>query len=321
MNALDFYMNVMEEAFMKNGELVNRINSLSSVKRGDKVIVITVNDCAKVIIKKRGVKVYTWYQGVAPEEMSFNAKGINKILQFVKWSICDIISLWGSRANIYVSKAMANHYKHKYLFYKNNYTIMPCFNQNIELSAFLQEKYNEPHFVYSGSVAKWQCFDETINIFAEIKKVLPNAKLSVLTNMIEQANNVIVKAGLSDVEVRNVSYQQLPEEMKKFKYGFLIRSKHKLNEVATPTKMNSYLGNGLIPIYSPVIKDFEENLGELKYIVKAADLNGLIEQILKIEKTRISANDIYSEYKRIFDSYYCRDKYVQNMIEFFKKYN
>ena len=320
-NALDFYMKVMEEAFQKNGEHVSRIDSLSCVYRGDKVIVITVNDCAKVLFKKRGVKVYTWYQGVAPEEMAFNAKGFNKMIQYIKWSICDIISLWGSRANIYVSNAMAKHYCNKYLFWKGNYTVMPCFNQDIKPSAFVNEKYKEPSFVYSGSVAKWQCFEETISIFVAIKKAVPNAKLTVLTNMIEQARNIVEKAGLKDVEIRNVSYQQLPEEMKKFKYGFLIRKKHKLNEVATPTKMCSYIGNGLIPIFSPVIKDFEDNFGSLKYVINAKDVKGFVNKIIDLERISISAEDIYNEYKHVFDNYYCRDKYVQEISELFKKYN
>ena len=114
MNALNFYMEILEEAFENNGERVKRISNLHSVIKGDKVIVITVNDCARVLLKKRGVKIYTWYQGIAPEEMAFNAKGINKIFEYLKWSICDILSLWGSTGNIYVSEAMAKHYKKKY---------------------------------------------------------------------------------------------------------------------------------------------------------------------------------------------------------------
>ena len=198
---------------------------------------------------------------------------------------------------------------------------MPCFNQVIEPSAFVQEKYLEPKFVYSGSVAKWQCFEETIYIFAAIKKALPNAKLSVLTNMIEQAKRIVENVGLSDVDIKNVPYQQLPEEMKKYKYGFLIRSKHKLNEVATPTKMSSYLGNGLIPIFSPVIKDFDDNLGNLKYIVNAGKETELIEQILELEQKQILSKDIYAEYKQVFDNYYCRDKYVNAISDLLNKYD
>lgn len=249
MNALNFYMEILEEAFENNGERVKRISNLHSVIKGDKVIVITVNDCARVLLKKRGVKIYTWYQGIAPEEMAFNAKGINKIFEYLKWSICDILSLWGSTGNIYVSEAMAKHYKKKYAFFKNNFTIMPCFNQELEEDAFLQAKYDSPSFVYSGSVAKWQCFEQTIDAFVAIRKALPKAKLSVFTNMIEQAKEIVENAGLNNIEIRNVPYQELPAEMKKFKYGFLIRDNHALNRVATPTKMSTYLGCGIIPIF------------------------------------------------------------------------
>lgn len=54
--------------------------------------------------------------------------------------------------------------------------------------------------------------------------------------MIEQAKEIVENAGLNNIEIRNVPYQELPAEMKKFKYGFLIRDNHALNRVATPTK-------------------------------------------------------------------------------------
>ena len=321
MNALDFYMNVMEEASERNGEPVKRIDNLECVKRGDKVMVITVNDCTRVLLKKSGVKVYTWYQGVAPEEMAFNANGFNKIIQYVKWSICDMISLWGSRANLYVSNAMAHHYKHKYLFFKKNYAIMPCFNQGIEPEAFTQSKYEAPTFVYSGSVAKWQCFDQTVDTFVEIKKAIPKAKFSVFTNMVDKAKEIVNKAGLTDVDVRNVPYQELPAEMNKFKYGFLIRNSHPLNKVATPTKMSSYIGCGIIPVFSPVIGDFNARLGHLKYIVKAGNTSDLISKLKELEHDHIQAGDVLSEYQTVFDDYYNRNKYVNVISELFRKYN
>jgi len=321
MNALDFYLKVMEEASANNGEPVTRIDSLSRVKRGDKVIVITVNDCARVLLKKRGVKVYTWYQGIAPEEMAFNASGINKVKQYIIWSLCDIVSLWGSRANLYVSEAMARHYKRKYFFFKKNYTVMPCFNQNIEPESFIQTKYEKPKFVYSGSMAKWQCFDQIVATYAEIKKAIPDAQFSVFTNMVDKARKIISDAGLNDVEVRNVPYQELPAEMNKFKYGFLIRNSHSLNQVATPTKMSSYLGCGIIPVFSPVIGDFNARLGHLKYIVKAGDIAEMIAKLRELENVEIKAENVLSEYKTVFDDYYCREKYVKQIYELFRKYN
>lgn len=321
MNALNFYMEILEEAFENNGERVKRISNLHSVIKGDKVIVITVNDCARVLLKKRGVKIYTWYQGIAPEEMAFNAKGINKIFEYLKWSICDILSLWGSTGNIYVSEAMAKHYKKKYAFFKNNFTIMPCFNQELEEDAFLQAKYDSPSFVYSGSVAKWQCFEQTIDAFVAIRKALPKAKLSVFTNMIEQAKEIVENAGLNNIEIRNVPYQELPAEMKKFKYGFLIRNNHALNRVATPTKMSTYLGCGIIPIFSPVIGDFNKRLGNLHYIVNAESISQLVQKIKELELTPINSANILNEYQKVFKDYYCRDKYVKQISDFFAKYN
>lgn len=321
MNALDFYIQVMEEAFARNGEHVKRVDNLECVKRGDKVVVITVNDCARVLLKKRGVKVYTWYQGIAPEEMAFNAVGINKVIQYIKWSLCDILSLWGSRANLYVSEAMAKHYRRKYLFFRNNYEVMPCFNQKLEENAFVQKKYESPSFVYSGSIAKWQCFDRTVTIFKQIQDAIPSARLSVFTDMISEAKSIVEKEGLTNVDIRNVPYQELPAEMIKFKYGFLIRENHPLNQVATPTKMSSYIGCGIIPIFSPVIGDFNARLGGLKYIVRAGSLDELISKLKELEGAQIKAEDILSEYKMVFEDYYCREKYVKLISALFLRYN
>lgn len=320
MNALDFYLRVMEEASVMNNEPVTRISSLDIVKSGDKVLAFNVNDSARVILKKRGVKVYTWYQGVTPEEMSFNASGLNKIIQYIKWSLCDIISLWGSRANIYVSEAMARHNKRKYCFFKDNYVVMPCFNQGIEPESFIQEKYNKPRFVYSGSLAKWQCFDRVVATFVEIKHSIPDAQFSVFTNSVERAKEIVESAGLKDVDVRNVPYQDLPEEMNKYKYGFLIRDSITVNKVATPTKMSSYMGCGIIPIFSPVIEDFNTRLGNLKYIVTAGTTDEMINKLKELEKIDVKAEDVYAEYKTVFDDYYCREKYIKLISELYKKY-
>ena len=40
-----------------------------------------------------------------------------------------------------------------------------------------------------------------------------------------------------------------------------------INKVATPTKMSSYLANGIIPIFSDIIGDFNKVMGKLKYTV------------------------------------------------------
>lgn len=321
MNALDFYLKAMEEASSLIGEPVERIESLEKVKRGDKVMTTTVNDSARVLLGKRGVKVYTWYQGIAPEEMAFNAKGLKKISSYLVWSLCDIISLWGSRANIYVSEAMARHYRSKYFFFKKNYAVMPCFNQKIEPEAFRQEKYDVPSFVYSGSAAKWQCFDKTVELFVEIKKAIPEARFSVFTNMIDKAREIVSDASLADVDIRSVSYKELPNELRRFKYGFLIRDNHPLNRVATPTKMSSYLGCGVIPVFSPVIKDFNSRLGHLKYAVIAGDTTGFVSKLKELESCRINAEDVLEEYRTVFDDYYCREKYIRQMSELFRMYN
>ena len=46
---------------------------------------------------------------------------------------------------------------------------------------------------------------------------------------------------VSNVEIRRVSEGEVDEYIAKCKYGFLIREDNTVNNVATPTKMSTYI--------------------------------------------------------------------------------
>ena len=125
MNAIDYYIKIMEDAFKKNGEEVLRINNLDVVKRDDKVVVIAVNDFIRVFMKKRGVKTFVWFQGIVPEEMKLYVKGFNGFLIRMGLTLFEKLTLCFSTGNVFVSEAMVAHYKKKYgtisaLIFPNN---------------------------------------------------------------------------------------------------------------------------------------------------------------------------------------------------------
>ena len=120
-------------------------------------------------------------------------------------------------------------------------------------------------------------------------------------------------------DLRYVPYQQLSKEIQDFKYGFLIREDDPVNNVATPTKMNSYLANAIIPIYSTVIGSFRDNLKELHYAVPVNQADDCIQKIIELEKENINSEDVLADYKRIFEKFYSREYYVAALAETIKQ--
>ena len=115
-----------------------------------------------------------------------------------------------------------------------------------------------------------------------------------------------------------MSLNNLDSELAKYKYGFLLREDHIVNHVATPTKMNSYLSVGVIPIFSDVIFDYNKNFNDFDNIIK---LNSKLcakkwsEIILKYED-RKGVNDydnFFNDLNEIFVNYYNRDGYIMEL--------
>ncbi|MFH4294131.1 hypothetical protein WAJ58_23570, partial [Acinetobacter baumannii] len=84
--------------------------------------------------------------------------------------------------------------------------------------------------------------------------------------------------------IKYVSLENLDTELLKYKYGFLIRENHIVNNVATPTKMNSYLANGIIPIYLSFIDHFKVNFNEYDFIVAKEKTQDVLNDIVNFEK-------------------------------------
>ena len=106
---------------------------------------------------------------------------------------------------------------------------------------------------------------------------------------------------------------ELQDELNQYKYGFILRDNHIVNRVATPTKMNSYLSNYLIPIFSNTVDDFNRHIELGEFTIKAQyplDARSIAKQIIDFENV---SND-FSKYKsyvdRIFESHYNDEIYL-----------
>ena len=224
--------------------------------------------------------------------------------------------------HLFVSKSMKSHYEKKHhLKPINNCVIMPCFNTEMDESSFCDAKYKQPLFLYSGNTAGWQCFPQIVALFKRIKEtMISNAELIVYSGDKEKVQAELDKQGVK-AEIRFVHYTKLNEEIKQLKYGFLIREDNIVNNVATPTKMSSYLGNGIIPIFSNVIGDFKYVLENVHYTVPLGPNYEGLDKLLKLEKLEIKGDEVKNDFKQVFEQYYNENYYVDLISEKIKALN
>lgn len=317
-DATSFYLDIIKDAIELTNNDVEYITSISDINPGDIVLGITPKAYWKIITQNKASLILHWFQGVTPEEVDFyEVPWIKRVLSKLRYSILERIILRKSNFNFFVSNTMVTHYRKKYGYSNNNYYVMPCFNQPLLESAFNDEKYTSPSFVYTGNLAKWQCFEPMVALFSKIKKQIPNASLTIYTQESEKAHSILNKYGI-EASIKYVPYQQLSEEIKQYKYGFILREDNIVNNVATPTKMNSYLASGIIPIYTDVVGAYKENLSGLEYAVPILPDNKGIERLFELENLTIKSIDVLNDYKAVFDSYYNRQQYVEQIAELIK---
>lgn len=315
-NATEYYLRIIEKAILNIGEKVAYIDHFSDISKDDYLIVIDVLPLIKAKIR-RPKKIITWFQGIVPEEKLYfdrRNKYYIQLLYFI-YNILEKYALNHSDLNIFVSDTMRKHYNKKYGYSKNNYLVMPCFNSKLEPSAFSPEKYDRATFLYTGNMSGWQRVPDMLALFKIIKQtMLPNAELIIFTPNQDEMRSLLKKMNVEAV-VKYVHYTQLNNEIKKYKYGFLIREDMVVNNVATPTKMNTYLANGIIPIYSDVIGDFKNVFKNLKYVIPVDKDFGGIEQILEIERKKLNGNEVKKDFEKVFEQYYNESYYIDIISE------
>jgi hypothetical protein len=182
---------------------------------------------------------------------------------------------------------------------------MPCFNTEIIRESFFKKgKYENNIFAYTGGLSTWQCFNEVIKCYERIEKLgIPNTKLLVLTPEKEKAQREINKTAIKNYEIGFVSVEELPAILANAKFGFVIRDDVEVNQVSTPTKISTYIANGLIPIYSECLKDFHSIISQFKYKISYDSIE-FYDELKQYMTEKINADSIYIDYSNLFDMYY-----------------
>ena len=319
-DATAHYIHLIEKAIVKAGGSSTKCKKISDIHSKDIVITIQLSAFMKYFfffLIKRNQLVH-WLQGISPEEAELSNPNI--FLHPLR-ILAEILVLRVSKKLFLVAEAMLRHYEAKYkLKIEHKSIIIPCYNKHLQRDTFfIPDKYVIPSFVYAGSLSAWQCFEEIVEIYKKIEDNLDNSKLTILTAEVERANTILKEKDVQHFEVKYVPLIELDNELSKHKYGFLIRKEHIVNYVATPTKMNSYLSVGLIPIFTDAIADFNEKIDLQMYELKinsVLPVKEVVNRILVFEKEcLIDVNTYYNVVKKIFDTYYSDDKNIDHIIE------
>lgn len=313
-DATQYYVQIIHEAFEKAGYVVSYSNKLFDAKKYQEILTIEAKWFFYAKLVNPSASIINWFQGVVAEEAYLTT---NSIFRKKLWQFFEGFTLRYSELNIYVSNQMKLYFEKSYNVKSKKYFVMPCFNKELNLNLVDNNKYLTPTFVYAGSLAKWQCIEQTLELYALLEKELPDASISLLTKEKDYALDLINKYNIQNYNVSYVSLKDLDLELAKYKYGFLLREDHIVNNVATPTKMNSYLSVGIIPIYSDTIFDFNENLKKFKNLIQLnndGDLDFWVEKIKKFEnEKKINNNEMIDNLKNLFLNYYDKESYINKL--------
>lgn len=329
----DYYLDIIARAVEKSGNNFTKVPFISHQSTGKLQLINTLlfkdfgyrgiskndwivvaNPSEIVNLRLHGYKkLILWIQGVAPEESFMNnqSKSSKIFLELIEQ-----LALKYSKFTFMVSSAMKHHYEKKYHFdFKDNYFIMPCFNTTIDSSSFTYpNKYSSNIFTYVGSTAAWQCFRETVELYKLVENQLPNSMLKLYTGDQDLAENVCKEYDVRNYSINFVSPQQLTEELKACKFGFVIREDNIVNNVSTPTKLSSYMASGVIPIVTSAIKDFAEltqGMSAVCMLDNFHDVTSVVQKTSEITSPEL----VKQEYVDFFNKVYNKQKYIDRIAE------
>jgi hypothetical protein len=315
--ATSYYVNTVASALASGGRRLAYTSRLRDIPLSADVFMIDCKSALFLNIFRPGCRYWLWIQGIAPEEAELT-KG-SKFRRFY-WNYFERITLPRARGVLMVSTAMQRHYARKYGFTDLPVMVMPCVNQELNARSFYAKaKYTEMRFVYAGGLHPWQCFEETLEAHRLIKRSYPSARLTILTWDRSHALEVIERRGAKDVDVDYCRPEELQDVLSQFKYGYVLRHPGPINEVATPTKVSSYMAAGVIPIMTTAIADYADRLAGVDplILIERPDPLLVLEAVSSIEARRLKASGVVEAYRDVFAEYFGHDRYMPRMRSFF----
>lgn len=313
----DDYMKAIGRAFQRLGCNVSYEYDIANCRGGkqDIYVVSLALTAFKLLISGRPNVVF-WSQGVWPEE-SLQKHGSR--LRFAACNFVENLALKKARLLFLVSHAQLAHYESKYNIHLSDKAFtMPCSNEVFHEDSFLYpRKYDAPVFVYAGSLAKYQCIGEMLNAFKQVQSVCPLAQLLFYTAQQDEARALIDEARVDNVVIGHAEPDELDGILAKAKYGFVIRDNSIVNRVATPTKISSYISNGVIPVYSPTLQAFSESSANIERLEYREET--FADDFSEFEMKKLDPNQLLSSYKAYFLSQFDYEAQADSIATFVGK--
>ena len=304
----DYYLDVVAGMCARKEDIYGYSHLLSECKKNDVIIVPTAIDFLKVYLRGFRRIVY-WMQGIDAEESYLKHHSLwrKNILDVFTW-----FALKKAKAVFFVSNEMKRYEERKFkVELERKSFIMPCFNVTNKKGLLIDKgKYSKKVFTYVGSLSQWQCFSQTVDLYKQIESKYSDAEFKVFTFSEEEAKQILLEKGVKNFSVSSVPPDQMTQALKDVKFGFVLRDNISVNNVATPTKLSSYLSAGVIPIYSTSLIDFYEKTRDLNYCVPVDDISQIPDKLVDLIENSVDYELLCKEYNHLFNTYYNPDYYT-----------
>lgn len=246
------------------------------------------------LVRITKLPIYLWKQGdTAAESFMAHHSYLRKwLLQMI-----DAYTLRKVTGVIYVSNSMKEYYETKYKV-RTKSVVVPC------LSEFAQDDFKVERipnsYVYIGGLSIWQCFEETLKIYSKIRT--PESIFHIITLNTELAYKKVIEIIGDDTGIKIYGIKdraQIPSTLGQFQYGFLIRKKDTVNQVAAPIKFLEYLSCGVNVIMTNAVPSYAEIVEKER-----------VGTVLNIDEDNININTFNPKAKDIYRQLFNHDKYV-----------
>lgn len=325
-DATSRYIDTVVQALAQQFDCIEYVDRVDNISAHNWKLVITLRAYWKLLKRRKTNNTIFWFQGVEPEEllMCGNNRTLRQRLRIKWFSWLERRVLFHASLILFVSNAMHRHYLAKYGYTRQNYVVAPCMNSALIRNRFCKEgKYASPSFVYAGGLSQWQCFGHTLDLFRHIRDSFPTARLALFTKETDAANKACKNKGLDNVEVCSVPLEEIESRLSEFKYGIMLREDTIVNNVATPTKFNTYTACGLIPIMTDAVKDFASAVASMKFKILLSapdDYDTAIRKLKFLEAEPPKADEVEADFEQsLYSSYYNPEIYCTKIAEKFQQ--
>lgn len=313
-----YYVNLIKRCICIKGYTYEIAHSLKEMHNPQLIVTITEKYFLKAKLKYPRASTIYWAQGVDAEEAKMTLSNLKSYIRYLFRRFAEPIAIRKATILFCVSERMKEYFKDMY-GYKDlgNCIIMPCYNLRLS-NHFELSQYEKPTFVYAGNSSAWQGVDLFLDVYSLVEKVIENARIVLLTGDRDLFRQKIKEKGIKNFEIKFVPLVDLQEELHKYKYGFILRDEHIVNQVATPTKMNSYLANFLIPIFSDSVYDFKNNVKLDEFTIMATcPLNPktIAEKIISFENKVHDFSNYKAIVESVFSTHYNDLKYEDKILK------